>query len=76
MEGLEPSTFPLGLYMQAAVYEVADRMPAGDWSANLSAVLHLEAPRPASQARFGGRLNPPVRDPLRPLDRPPIAPNR
>jgi hypothetical protein len=42
--GLEPSTLPLGLYMQAAVCELADRTHAGQWSANLEAVLFPEAP--------------------------------
>jgi hypothetical protein len=38
-EGMEPSALPLGLYMQAAVCELADRTHAGNWSANLDAVL-------------------------------------
>jgi hypothetical protein len=46
-EGLEPSVFAQGPYMQAAVCELADRTQAGDWSVNLGAVLYPEAPRPA-----------------------------
>jgi hypothetical protein len=36
---LEPSALPLGLYMQAAVCELADRTHAGNWSPDLDAVL-------------------------------------
>jgi hypothetical protein len=42
-EGLEPSTLPLGLYMQAAVCELADRTYAGNWSPNLDGVLFRRA---------------------------------
>jgi hypothetical protein len=44
--GLEPAAVPLGLYMQAAVCELADRTQAGNWSADLDAVLFPDAPRP------------------------------
>jgi len=43
-EGLEPSELPLGLYMQAAVCELADRSWFGNWTANLDRVLHPGAP--------------------------------
>jgi hypothetical protein len=46
-EGLEPSVFAQGPYMQAAVCELADRTQAREWSVNLDAVLFPEAPRPA-----------------------------
>ena len=46
-EGVEPSAFPLGLYMQAAVCELADRTQASDWSPNLATVLCPDAPMPA-----------------------------
>jgi hypothetical protein len=45
-EGLEPSSLPLGLYMQAAVCELADRTQAGQWSANVEAVLFPDTPKP------------------------------
>jgi hypothetical protein len=38
-EGLEPSALPLGLSMQAAACELADRTHAGHWSPDLDAVL-------------------------------------
>ncbi len=38
-EGVEPSTLPLGIYMQAAVCELADRTQAGVWSNDLPALL-------------------------------------
>ncbi|MCX7887287.1 MAG: hypothetical protein N3B01_08580, partial [Verrucomicrobiae bacterium] len=38
-EGLEPSSVPIGIYMQAAVCELADRVRACDWSPDLAAVL-------------------------------------
>ncbi len=44
-EGVEPSSLPLGIYMQAAVCELADRTQAANWSANLDAVLYPDAPR-------------------------------
>jgi hypothetical protein len=47
-DGLEPSAYPLGLYMQAAVCELADRTQAGNWSANLAAALHADAPKPSA----------------------------
>jgi hypothetical protein len=46
-EGVEPSALPLGLYMQAAVCELADRTQASDWSPNLATVLCPDAPMPA-----------------------------
>jgi hypothetical protein len=42
--GLEPAGLPIGLYMQAAVCELADRTQAGLWAANLDAVLFPQAP--------------------------------
>ncbi|MBM3359712.1 MAG: hypothetical protein FJY54_18620 [Betaproteobacteria bacterium] len=52
-EGLEPSGLPLGLYMQAAICELADRTQAGNGSANLAAVLFPDAPRaPAPPPRL------------------------
>lgn len=44
-EGLEPAALPVGVYMQAAVCELADRTQAGNWSVNLEEVLFPEAPR-------------------------------
>jgi hypothetical protein len=38
-EGVEPSALPLGIYMQAAVCELADRTQTGAWSNDLNAVL-------------------------------------
>jgi hypothetical protein len=43
-EGLEPEAFPIGLYMRAAVAELADRVQAQDWSKNLNAVLFSDVP--------------------------------
>jgi len=48
---LEPTQFPVALYMQAAVYELADRTQARHWAPNLDAVLYPNAlwqplPRP------------------------------
>ena len=37
--GVEPSALPLGVYMQAAVCELADRTQVANWSANLDSVL-------------------------------------
>jgi hypothetical protein len=34
-DGLEPSSVPVGIYMQAAVCELADRVRTGNWSPNL-----------------------------------------
>ncbi|MEK7674522.1 MAG: hypothetical protein AAB676_01640 [Verrucomicrobiota bacterium] len=71
-EGLEPSAFPLGLFMQAAVCELADRAQAGNWSANLDAVLYPDTPRapalPPQQRRPGLEGGPgPARRPDRSL---------
>jgi hypothetical protein len=38
-EGVEPSALPPGIYMQAAVCELADRTQTGVWSNDLNAVL-------------------------------------
>ncbi|MBM3853952.1 MAG: hypothetical protein FJ399_12485 [Verrucomicrobia bacterium] len=46
-EGLEPAALPIGVYMQAAVGELADRAHAGNWAPNLDEVLFPEAPRAA-----------------------------
>jgi hypothetical protein len=43
-EGLEPAILMIPLYMQAAVCELADRTQAGNWAANLEAVLYPQAP--------------------------------
>ena len=59
-EGLEPAGPPIGLYMQAAVCELADRTQAKNWAANLEAVLYPQAPwepvlpLPARPARAEG----------------------
>lgn len=37
--GVEPAAVPLGIYMQAAVCELADRTQAGAWAGHLDAVL-------------------------------------
>lgn len=42
-EGLEPSALPPGLYMQAAVCELADRTHADNWSPDLDAALFPSA---------------------------------
>lgn len=47
VQGLEPEGLPAGVYMQAAVAELADRTQAGNWAANLDGVLFTDAPRPA-----------------------------
>ena len=57
-EGVEPAAVPLGVYMQAAVCELADRAHAGNWSANLDAVLFQNTPKPAA---FRPEGNPPRR---------------
>jgi len=60
-EGLQPAGPPIGLYMQAAVCELADRTQAGNWAANLDAVLYPQAPTepvpppPAGPGRLEGR---------------------
>jgi len=41
---LEPARFPLGLYMQAAVCELADRTQANQWTPNLDGVLYPKSP--------------------------------
>lgn len=51
---VEPARFPLQLYMQAAVCELADRTQAGQWASNLDRVLYPEAPWQA-MPRFGGQ---------------------
>jgi len=38
-EGVEPSALPIGIYMQAAACELADRAQVGVWSNDLDAVL-------------------------------------
>lgn len=48
-EGLEPSAFPVALYMQAAVCELADRTHADNWSPDLDAVLFPSAREPGSE---------------------------
>lgn len=49
-EASEPSELPLGIYMQAAVCELADRSWFGNWTVNLDATLHSGAPgRPLRQ---------------------------
>ena len=57
-EGVEPSAVPLGIYMQAAVCELADRAQAGNWSANLDAVLFPGVPLPPVFAPPGNRPRP------------------
>ncbi len=42
--GLEPAQFPLHLYMQAAVCELADRTQARQWMPNLDGVIYPDAP--------------------------------
>jgi hypothetical protein len=44
--GLEPASLPIGVFMQAAVCELADRVQSGTWSANLETVLYPDAPSP------------------------------
>lgn len=46
--GIEPAALPLGLYMQAAVAERADRSQAGRWQPNLDAVLFPDVPVPTA----------------------------
>lgn len=45
-DGLEPSALPIGVCMQAAVCELADRTHAGKWSPNLNTVLHPSPTKP------------------------------
>jgi hypothetical protein len=42
--GLEPAQFPLNVYMQAAVCELADRTQARQWVPNLGGVIYPNAP--------------------------------
>jgi hypothetical protein len=56
--GVEPSALPPGIYMQAAVCELADRTQAGAWAANLESVLFPDVPKPPA-FQPGGR--PPLR---------------
>jgi hypothetical protein len=44
-DGVEPNTLPIGVYMRAAVCELADRTQAGNWSPNLDTVLNTHAVR-------------------------------
>ncbi len=44
-DGLEPAALPIGIYMQAAVCELADRTHDSNWSPNLDRALHPEALR-------------------------------
>ena len=50
---LEPSRFPLGLYMQAAVCEFADRTQAHQWAPDLDEVLYPKAPWQATPRPAG-----------------------
>jgi len=52
-EGVEPSALPLGIYMQAAVCELADRAQAKNWSVNLDAVLFADTPKPTGLGPAG-----------------------
>jgi hypothetical protein len=61
-EGLEPAGPPIGLYMQAAVCELADRTQAGNWAANLDAVLYPQAPWDVFAAAPPGAGPPPRPD--------------
>lgn len=53
--GVEPARFPVGLYMQAAVSELADRTQAQEWAANLDGVLFPGAPRQGFRGGVGPR---------------------
>ena len=56
---LEPARFPLGLYMQAAVSELADRTQAKQWGPNLDGVLYPNAPWQGTPGPAGlGRATP------------------
>jgi hypothetical protein len=50
---LEPTQFPVGLYMQAAVCELADRAQARHWAPNLDGVLYPDAPWQAFPGPLG-----------------------
>lgn len=56
--GVEPAALPLGIYMQAAVCELADRTQAGDWTPNLKTILYPNTPIPKA-------FQPPPRRPQR-----------
>jgi hypothetical protein len=61
LSGLEPADVPQGVYMRAAVCELADRVQARNWAPNLEAILYPRAPRGGpfpggSGARFRERL--------------------
>ena len=56
-QGVEPAALPLGLSMQAAVAELADRTQAGKWDPNLDAVLFPSAPKPVGPP--GARMRQP-----------------
>jgi hypothetical protein len=56
---LEPARFPLGLFMQAAVCELADRTQANQWAVNLDGVLYPNAPWQALLGPLGQRRGPP-----------------
>jgi hypothetical protein len=43
-DGLEPAGLPIGLYMQAAVCELADRTQSANWAANMDGVLYPQSP--------------------------------
>jgi hypothetical protein len=62
--GLEPVEVRMGICMQAAVCELADRTQAGKWTSDLDAVLYPQAPRfsvppPLGPTRLGLRLDAP-----------------
>ena len=50
---LEPAQFPVGLYMQAAACELADRTQARRWAPNLDGVIYPGAPWQPLQAPLG-----------------------
>jgi hypothetical protein len=52
---VEPARFPLQVYMQATVCELADRTQANQWAADLDGVLYPNAPWQAFPAPFGQR---------------------
>mgnify|MGYP005836427865 CR=1 FL=1 len=45
LSGLEPADLPQGVYMQAAVCELADRTQARNWAPDLAGRLYPDAPR-------------------------------
>jgi len=55
---LEPARFPLGLYMQAAVCELADRTQAGHWAPNLDGVIFPDSPWQPLPGPLGRRAGP------------------